>query len=81
MVDGVAGFTDPVPFHAVNYPASVLERIAQWNKFVAAYGAYFYYSNPAYLITDYVRGDFTVSGSNSGVFGTLKNVMIKGHVR
>ena len=38
-----------------------IERIAQWNKFVAAYGAYFYYSNPAYLITDYVRGDFTVS--------------------
>lgn len=72
VVDGVAGFTDPVPFHADNYPASVLERIAQWNKFVAAYGAYFYYSNPAYLITDYVRGDFTVSGSNSGVFGTLK---------
>ena len=72
VVDGVAGFTDPVPFHAVNYPASVLERIAQWNKFVAAYGAYFYYSNPAYLITDYVRGDFTVSGSNSGVLGTLK---------
>lgn len=72
VVDGVAGFTDPVPFHAVNYPANVLARIAQWNKFVAAYGAYFYYSNPAYAITDYVHGAFTVAGSNQGILGKLK---------
>ncbi len=72
VVDGVAGFTDPVPFHAVNYPAAVLERIARWNRFTSAYGAYFYYSNPAYIITDYVQGDFTLSGSDSGIFGKLK---------
>ncbi len=72
VVDGVAGFTDPVPFHAVNYPATVLERIARWNRFTSAYGAYFYYSNPAYIITDYVHGEFTVAGGNSGLLGKLK---------
>lgn len=72
VVDGVAGFTDPVPFHAVNYPAEVLARIAQWNRFTEAYGAYFYYSNPAYLITDYAQGDLTVSGGNGGILGKLK---------
>ncbi len=72
VVDGVAGFTDPVPFHAVNYPTQVLERIAQWNRFTAAYGAYFYYSNPAYLITDYVQGNFSTGETAGGIVGKLK---------
>ena len=71
VVDGVAGFTDPVPFHAVNYPTDVLARIARWNRFTEAYGAYFYYSNPVYLVTDYMNGDFSVSGG-SGVWAKLK---------
>ena len=72
VVDGVAGFTDPVPFHAVNYPKDVLSRIAGWNRFVAAYGAYLYYSNPAYLITDYMQGNLACTGSNNGLYYKLK---------
>ncbi|MCE5174067.1 MAG: FG-GAP-like repeat-containing protein [Bacteroidales bacterium] len=72
VVDGVAGFTDPVPFHGINYPTEVLSRIAKWNSFSEAYGAYFYYSNPVYLITDFTLGNLILGGNNTGVFGKVK---------
>lgn len=72
LVDGVAGFTDPVPFHAVNYPDEILERIADWNDFLKAYGPYFYYSNPAYLITDYTEANLIVNNTDNGLFAKLK---------
>lgn len=71
VVDGVASFTDPVPFHAVNYPVEVLERIARWNKFTAAYGAYLYYSNRAYVISDCGDSDLSLHPS-AGIFAKLK---------
>ncbi|EGF51396.1 Repeat domain-containing protein [Bacteroides clarus YIT 12056] len=52
VVDGIAGFTDPVPFHATKYPKEVLTEISKWNRFAEAYGGYFYYSNPVYLFRD-----------------------------
>ena len=71
VVDGVASFTDPVPFHAVNYPVEVLERIASWNKFTEAYGAYLYYSNHAYVIADYNYSDLSLSNA-TGIYAKLK---------
>ncbi|MDR2057175.1 MAG: FG-GAP-like repeat-containing protein [Dysgonamonadaceae bacterium] len=52
VVDGIAGFTDPLPFHATKYPTEVLTEISKWNRFCEAYGAYYYYSNEHYLIRD-----------------------------
>ncbi len=72
IVDGVAGFTDPVPFHAVNYPVEVLERIAKWNRFTEAYGGYFYYSNRAYVIADMNNSDLSLEGNGTGVYAKLK---------
>ena len=71
MVDGVASFTDPVPFHAVNYPLEVLEQIARWNKFTEAYGAYLYYSNRAYVIADYNQSDLVLDNAD-GIYAKLK---------
>lgn len=71
VVDGVASFTDPVPFHAVNYPLEVLEQIARWNKFTEAYGAYLYYSNRAYVIADYNRSDLVLDNAD-GIYAKLK---------
>lgn len=71
VVDGVAGFTDPVPFHAVNYPLEVLEQIARWNQFTEAYGAYLYYSNRAYVIADYNGSDLSLNPS-AGIYAKLK---------
>lgn len=71
VVDGVASFTDPVPFHAVNYPLEVLEQIARWNKFTEAYGAYLYYSNRAYVIADYNQSDLVLDNAD-GVYAKLK---------
>ena len=67
----MASFTDPVPFHAVNYPVEVLERIASWNKFTEAYGAYLYYSNHAYVIADYNYSDLSLSNA-TGIYAKLK---------
>ncbi len=67
IVDGVAGFTDPVPFHAVNYSTEVLTEISKWNRFVEAYGGYFYYSNPVYLFRDIRESDVKASASSSGI--------------
>lgn len=72
VVDGIAGFTDPVPFHAVNYPQDVLEQIARWNSFTEAYGAHLYYSNRAYVIADYVNSDLSVEGNPAGIAAKLK---------
>lgn len=72
VVDGVAGFTDPVPFHAVNYPMEVLERIARWNEFTEAYGGYLYYSNHAYVIADYNNSDLSLDDNIAGVYAKLK---------
>lgn len=72
VVDGVAGFTDPVPFHAVNYPVDVLELISKWNSFTEAYGAYFYYSNRAYVISGYTGSDLSLTGGSEGMYTTLK---------
>lgn len=63
VVDGVAGFTDPLPFHAVRYSDSILHCIAQWNRFVEAYSGYFFFSNPIYTIQDAQL--LTVNGSSS----------------
>lgn len=71
VVDGVASFTDPVPFHAVNYPLEVLEQIARWNKFTEAYGAYLYYSNRAYVIADYNQSDLVLDNAD-GIYAKLK---------
>ena len=71
VVDGVASFTDPVPFHAVNYPLEVLEQIARWNKFTEAYGAYLYYSNRAYVIADYNQSDLALD-NDDGIYAKLK---------
>lgn len=71
VVDGVASFTDPVPFHAVNYPLEVLEQIARWNKFTEAYGAYLYYSNRAYVIADYNQSDLALD-NDDGIYTKLK---------
>lgn len=71
VVDGVASFTDPVPFHAVNYPLEVLEQIARWNKFTEAYGAYLYYSNRAYVIADYNQSDLVLD-NDDGIYAKLK---------
>ncbi|KAB5366500.1 hypothetical protein GAA13_20920, partial [Bacteroides salyersiae] len=71
VVDGVASFTDPVPFHAVNYPLEVLEQIARWNKFTEAYGAYLYYSNRAYVIADYNQSDLALDNAD-GIYAKLK---------
>lgn len=72
VVDGIAGFTDPVPFHAVNYPADVLELIAKWNRFTEAYGAYFYYSNRAYVISEYSHSDLSLNDNTGGIYAKLK---------
>ena len=66
VVDGIAGFTDPVPFHAVNYPVEVLTEISKWNRFSEAYGGYLYYSNQRYLIRDYKKHNVSANGSNAG---------------
>lgn len=71
VVDGVASFTDPVPFHAVNYSLEVLEQIARWNKFTEAYGAYLYYSNRAYVIADYNQSDLALD-NDDGIYAKLK---------
>ncbi len=71
VVDGVASFTDPVPFHAVNYPLEVLEQITRWNKFTEAYGAYLYYSNRAYVIADYNQSDLVLDNAD-GIYAKLK---------
>lgn len=71
VVDGVASFTDPVPFHAVNYPLEVLEQIARWNKFTEAYGAYLYYSNRVYVIADYNQSDLALD-NDDGIYTKLK---------
>jgi len=67
VVDGIAGFTDPVPFHAARYPDEVLTEISKWNRFTAAYGGYFYYSNPVYLIRDSRQSEVVAQGSSRGL--------------
>lgn len=49
----------------------VLERIASWNKFTEAYGAYLYYSNHAYVIADYNYSDLSLSNA-TGIYAKLK---------
>lgn len=72
VVDGVAGFTDPVPFHAVNYPQDILDLIAKWNKFTEAYGAYLYYSNRAYVFSEWMNSDLSVEGAPESIVAKLK---------
>lgn len=67
VVDGIAGFTDPVPFHATKYPQEVLTEISKWNRFVEAYGGYFYYSNPVYLFRDNRESSVTVKEKLPGL--------------
>ncbi len=68
VVDGIASFTDPVPFHAVNYPTEALTEISKWNRFAEAYGGYFYYSNPRYLIRDIKKSSVSLSGGSTGLW-------------
>jgi hypothetical protein len=72
VVDGIAGFTDPVPFHAVKYPTEVLTGISKWNRFAEAYGGYFYYSNLIYLIRDAKAIPFTAGELPAGVVAKVK---------
>ncbi|MCD8165706.1 MAG: hypothetical protein LUE93_06035 [Bacteroides sp.] len=67
IVNGVAGFTDPVPFHATRYPDEVLTEISKWNRFTEAYGGYFYYSNPVYLIRDARESTVSADGNSPGL--------------
>jgi len=66
VVDGVASFTDPVPFHAARYPDTNLALISKWNKFVEAYGGYFYYTNPVYSIRKPLASTITASSPSAG---------------
>jgi len=71
VVDGIAGFTDPFPFHATKYPVEVLTEISKWNRFCEAYGAYYYYSNEHYLIRD-SRITPVVTSISSGLMVKIK---------
>lgn len=66
IVDGVASFTSPVPFHAARYPDANLALISKWNKFVEAYGGYFYYTNPIYSIRQPLASTITATSPSSG---------------
>ncbi|GHV09909.1 hypothetical protein FACS1894162_1690 [Bacteroidia bacterium] len=77
VVDGIAGFTDPVPFHAVRYSNEILTELSKWNRFAEAYGGYFYYSNLVYLIRDAKAIPFTATGLPAGVTAKVKERMDK----
>lgn len=66
IVDGVASFTNPVPFHAVRYPDDNLMLISKWNKFVEAYGGYYYFSNPIYSIREPITSTIAANSPSPG---------------
>jgi hypothetical protein len=67
IVDGTASFITTTPMTAVRYPDSVLARIASWNNFVNAYGGYYYFSSPTYLIHNPLLCAFSVSNAPPGL--------------
>lgn len=70
IVDGVASFTSPVPFHAARYPNANLALISKWNKFIEAYGGYFYYTNPIYSIRKPLVSTITATSPSPGLISS-----------
>ncbi|MET0462078.1 MAG: FG-GAP-like repeat-containing protein [Chitinophagaceae bacterium] len=66
IVDGVASFTSPVPFHAARYPDANLALISKWNKFVEAYSGYFYFTSPIYSIRKPLASTITATSPSAG---------------
>jgi hypothetical protein len=67
LVDGTGSFTTTTPMSSVRYPNATLNRIAQWNCFAQAYGGYYYWSSPTYLIRNPILCAVSAASTPAGV--------------